>query len=101
MIRIWKSKYSKNNSHARTGAGIFVLRRFKKKKKNKDNNNESQNLKENFMVPLTNPMLYDRLHTLSVEYSISVEQLVNVAVKHLLDDVDSVRNLRTGKIELE
>ncbi len=53
------------------------------------------------MVPLTNPMLYDRLHTLSVEYSISVEQLVNVAVKHLLDDVDSVRNLRTGKIELE
>ena len=69
--------------------------------KNKDNNNESQNLKENFMVTLTNPMLYDRLHTLSVEYSISVEQLVNVAVKHLLDDVDSVRNLRTGKIELE
>lgn len=69
--------------------------------KNMDTNNESQNLKENFMVPLTNPMLYDRLHTLSVEYSISVEQLVNVAVKHLLDDVDFVRNLRTGKIELE
>ena len=69
--------------------------------KNKDNNNESQNLKENFMVPLTNPMLYDRLHILSAEYSISVEQLVNVAVKHLLDDVDFVRNLRTGKIELE
>ncbi len=69
--------------------------------KNKDNNNESQNLKENFMVPLTNPMLYDRLHILSAEYSISVEQLVNAAVKHLLDDVDFVRNLRTGKIELE
>ena len=69
--------------------------------KNKDNNNESQNLKENFMVPLTNPMLYDRLHILSAEYSISVEQLVNVAVKHLLDDVDFVRYLRTGKIELE
>ena len=69
--------------------------------KNMDTNNESQNLKENFMVPLTNPMLYDMLHTLSVEYSISVEQLVNVAVKHLLDDVDFVRNLRTGKIELE
>ena len=62
---------------------------------------DSKNLKENFMVPLTNPMLYDRLHILSAEYSISVEQLVNAAVKHLLDDVDSVRNLRTGKIELE
>ncbi len=48
LIRIWKSKYSKNNSHARTGAGIFVLRRFKMNIKNKDNNNESQNLKENF-----------------------------------------------------
>lgn len=62
-------------------------------------NNESKNSKENFMVSLTNPMLYDRLHILSAEYSISVEQLVNVAVKHLLDDVDFVRNLRTGKIE--
>ena len=61
----------------------------------------AKNLKENFMVPLTNPMLYDRLHILSAEYSISVEQLVNAAVKHLLDDVDFVRNLRIGKIELE
>lgn len=36
---------------------------------------------ENFTIQLTNPMLYDRLHTLSVEYSMSVEQLVNMAVK--------------------
>lgn len=65
------------------------------------NTNESTHSGENFKVELTDLMLYDRLHILSVEYSISVEQLVNVAVKHLLDDVDSVRNLRTGKIELE
>ena len=53
--------------------------------------------KEKFTVQLTSPMLYDRLRTLSAEYSISTEQLVNVAVKRLLDDVDFVRILRTGK----
>ena len=44
-------------------------------------------------------MLYDRLHTLSAEYSVSVEMLVNVAVKRLVEDVDFVRSLRTGKIK--
>lgn len=52
---------------------------------------------EKFEVQLTNPMLYDRLHTLSAEYSVSVEFLVNVAVKRLVDDIDFVRNLRMGK----
>ncbi len=55
--------------------------------------------KENFMIQLTDPMLYDRLHTLSAEYSVSVETLVNVAVKRLIDDVDFVRNLRIGKMD--
>ena len=55
--------------------------------------------KENFTVQLTDPMLYDRLLTLSAEYDLSVEALVNVAVKRLINDVDFVRNLRTGKIE--
>ena len=44
-------------------------------------------------------MLYDRLHTLSAEYSVSVELLVNLAVRRLVDDIDFVRNLRIGKIE--
>ena len=52
-----------------------------------------------FTVPLTDPMLYDRLHTLATEYDLPVELLVNVAVKRLLDDVSFVRNLRTGKVE--
>ena len=56
---------------------------------------------ENFTVRVTNPMLYDRLHTLSAEYSVSVELLVNAAVKRLIDDVDFVRELRTGKIDFE
>ena len=55
--------------------------------------------RETFSVQLTDPMLYDRLHTLSAEDSVSVEVLVNAAVKRLVDDVDFVRSLRTGKTE--
>ena len=54
---------------------------------------------EGFRIQLTDPMLYDRLHTLSAEYSLSVEMLVNAAVKRLVEDVDFVRSLRTEKIK--
>lgn len=54
---------------------------------------------ESFNVQITNPMLYDRLHTLSVEYSISVEQLVNAAIRRLVADVDFVRGLRVGRVD--
>ena len=50
-------------------------------------------------IELSDTMLYDRLHTLSAEYSVSVELLVNLAVRRLVDDIDFVRNLRIGKIE--
>ena len=50
-------------------------------------------------VELSDPMLYDRLHTLSAEYSVSVELLVNLAVRRLVDDIAFVRNLRIGKIK--
>lgn len=53
--------------------------------------------KETFTVQLTDPMLYDRLRTLSAEYDLSLESLVNAAVKRLVDDVDFVRSLRMGK----
>lgn len=56
---------------------------------------------EKLMIEFTNSLLYDRLHTLSIEYSISVELLINVAVKRLINDVDFVRSLRVGKIEKE
>ncbi len=55
---------------------------------------------EDFTVRLTSPMLYDRLHNLSVEYSISTELLVNVAVKRLIDDVDFIRRLRNGQVDI-
>lgn len=51
---------------------------------------------EEFTVHLTDPMLYDRLHTLSMEYSVSADALAGIAVKRLLDDVDFVRELRMG-----
>lgn len=50
---------------------------------------------EKFMVQLTNPMLYDRLRTLSAEYSVSEEFLVNAAVNKMLNDIDFVRSLRS------
>ncbi len=50
-------------------------------------------------VELTNPMLRDKLHILSVEYNLPEEMLVNGAVKRLVDDVDFVRNLRIGQTE--
>lgn len=53
--------------------------------------------RETFTVQLTDPMLYDRLRTLSAEYDLSVEYLVNIAVRRLMDDVDFIRSLRTGK----
>jgi len=57
--------------------------------------------KKTFTVQLADPMLYDRLHTLSDEYDLSVELLVNLAVKRLIDDVDFVRDLRMGKVKEE
>ena len=60
---------------------------------------EGEALEQGFKIQLTNPMLCDRLYTLSAEYSLSVELLVDVAVKRLVDDVDFVRGLRMGKIE--
>ena len=60
---------------------------------------EGKSSLEDFRIQITDPMLYDRLHTLSVEYSLPVELLVNVAVKRLVNDVDFVRGLRIGQIE--
>ncbi|MDR1090306.1 MAG: hypothetical protein LBL79_04445 [Prevotella sp.] len=52
-------------------------------------------------IQITTPQLFDKLHVLAAEYSVSAELLINVAVKRLVDDVDFIRNLRAGKFELE
>ena len=64
-------------------------------------NKENGDLSEKFMIRMTDPMLYDRIHILSAEYSVSIEAIVNMAVKRLLNDIDFVRDLRIGKIEAE
>lgn len=62
---------------------------------------KDRNKMEIITIQLSNPMLYDRLHTLSMEYSVSVDLLIGLAVKRLLDDVEVIRNLRNGKVNLE
>ena len=54
---------------------------------------------ENLTIQFNDPLLFDRLHTLSVAYSLPKDLLVNLAIKRLLDDVDLIRNLRAGKID--
>ena len=56
---------------------------------------------EDTTIQLTNPLLYDKINLLTIEYSISANLLVNLAVKRFLDDVDMIRKLRTGEIKLE
>ncbi len=54
---------------------------------------------EIFPVYLTNGMTYDKLHDLAREYSLSVELLVELAVKRFIGDVEFVRSLRAGSVE--
>lgn len=56
---------------------------------------------ENLTIQFTEALLYDELHTLAAEYSVSVNLLVNLAVKRLIDDVALIRRLREGKIKEE
>jgi len=56
---------------------------------------------EQITIQFRNPLLLDRLRTLSAEYNIPCESLIIVAVKHLLDDVEFIRSLRMGVVTLE
>lgn len=57
------------------------------------------NPQEYITVQLEESILFDKLHTLSTEYSVSMDLLVNLAIKRLIDDIDLIRSLRTGKIK--
>lgn len=56
--------------------------------------NENRTIK----VELDTFMLYDRLHLLAVETDISVDGLVNVAVRRLINDVEVFQGLRKGNV---
>lgn len=64
-------------------------------------NNKRESDAEMVTIHILNPLLLDRLRTLAIEYSVSTELLLNVAAKRLVEDVDLLRSLRTGKIEME
>ena len=51
------------------------------------------------VVRFNDPLLHDRLYTLAAEYSVTVELLINLAVKRLLNDVELLRDLRAGKVK--
>lgn len=57
------------------------------------------NPQEPVTIQLEEPILFDKLYTLSAEYAVSMDLLVNLAIKRLVDDIDLIRNLRTGKIK--
>ena len=64
------------------------------------NNGEHQDSpKELFNIYLTDGMLYDKLHRFAAEYSLPVEALVDLAVKRFTDDIELVRDLRSGRVE--
>jgi hypothetical protein len=50
---------------------------------------------------IANPMILDKLNMLSAEFMLSVETIVNVSLKRFIDDVETVRDLRIGKVDLE
>lgn len=79
--------------------GFLSHRRFKMNIEKRNTNDGSIYSKENFKVEITDLMLYDRLHILSAEYSVSVDLLVDVAVKRLIEEIDFVRDLRAGKMD--
>ena len=58
---------------------------------------ETQKACQQFVVYLTDGLLYDKLHMLAAEYTISVERLATLAVKRLIEDVEMVRKLRADK----
>lgn len=62
---------------------------------------KDRNIMEIISIQMSSPMLYDRLYTLSAEYDISVDLLISLAVKRLLDDVEFIRDLRNGKVQPE
>jgi hypothetical protein len=47
-------------------------------------------------VEMEDYILYDRLNALAVEYATTVEQLVNISVRRLLNDLEFFWQLRRG-----
>jgi len=49
-------------------------------------------------VEIEDYIMYDKLNSLVIEYMTTVDRLVNVSIRRLIDDVEFVRELRMGNI---
>ena len=58
---------------------------------------EQQNTQD-FVLHISNGLLYDDLHRYAQEYSLPVERLTELAVKRLVEDMELFRNLRTAHL---
>jgi hypothetical protein len=50
------------------------------------------------MIQIEPAINFDLLNILALEYSTSVEHLINIAVSRLISTIDFTRELREGKI---
>lgn len=50
--------------------------------------------RQTYTLHLTDGFFYNRFHALAMEYNISMEHLADLAVKHLVEDIELVGNLR-------
>ncbi len=48
------------------------------------------------LIEISDYIVFDKIHSLSVEYAIPVDVLVNIAVKRLFDYIEYFRGLRNG-----
>lgn len=64
-------------------------------------NTTISNKEMEIIIHILNPLLFDRLNILGIEYSTSINLLVNLAVQRLTNGIDFIRNLRIGKVELK
>lgn len=53
--------------------------------------------KKIIQVELDDFMMIDKLSELSIEYSVSENYLVNIAIKKLIDDIELIRDIRNYK----
>ena len=59
---------------------------------------KNSNSMEKFTVQLMDPLLYDKLYILAAEYSISVETLINIAIKRFIEDIDFEMCIRDSSL---
>ena len=50
------------------------------------------------LIKLDSHLLHDQLRTLADEYTVTIDLLVNLAVKRLVNDIEQLRKLRAGEL---